>query len=255
MAMAFPEDSRSEDRVSLGEREQILIASDKVVGLCRAQGSQDRLIGLVAQGCLRFGAGLDDLRHEEEAVGEIADFSGSERYARQPRQDSNHLVQNVSRQDQIEFALPPGAQDASWNTGGSRQRQYQDVGVQDNAQASHQRRRWRATAASISAMPTSAGTSAYASATRLLNWSHRSRIARMRAKRSAPTRAATGLPSLFTTILAFRYWTWLSISPRFWRKVTAFTSVTIASSNHNDKYAHCDRYGSFCRGGCPRSRF
>src|ERR1035437_4560696 len=135
MAMAFPEDRRSEDRVSLGEREQILIASDKVVGLCRAQGSQDRLIGLVAQGCLRFGAGLDDLRHEEEAVREIADFRGSERYARQPRQYSNHLIENVSRQGQIEFALPPGAQDASWNAAGKGERRYQDVGVQDNAHA------------------------------------------------------------------------------------------------------------------------
>src|ERR1035437_1388218 len=171
MAMAFPEDRRREDRVSLGEGEQIFIASDKVVGLCRAQGSQDRLIGLVAQGCLRFGAGFDDLRHEEEAVLEIADFNGSERDARQPRQDSNHLVQNVSRQDQIEFALPPGAQDASWQTAGISERRYQDVGVQDNAQASHQRRRWRATAASISAMPRPAGRSAYASATRLLDWS------------------------------------------------------------------------------------
>src|ERR1035437_9022917 len=125
MAMAFPEDSRSEDRVSLGEREQIFIPRDKVAGLCRAQGSQDRLICLVAQGCLRFGAGFDDLRHEEEAVREIADFSGSERYARQPRQYSNHLIENGSRQDQIEFALPPGAQDAYWTHPGKGERRYQ----------------------------------------------------------------------------------------------------------------------------------
>jgi hypothetical protein len=54
MPMAFPEDGLSEDGVSLGEREQILIPGDKAVGLCRAQGSQKRLIGPVAQGCLRW---------------------------------------------------------------------------------------------------------------------------------------------------------------------------------------------------------
>jgi hypothetical protein len=33
------------------------------------------LIGLVAQGFIRFVVGFNDLRHEEEAVCEVADFS------------------------------------------------------------------------------------------------------------------------------------------------------------------------------------
>jgi hypothetical protein len=33
MTMPFPEDSRSDNRVSLGEGKQVFIAGDKVVGL------------------------------------------------------------------------------------------------------------------------------------------------------------------------------------------------------------------------------
>jgi hypothetical protein len=46
--MVLPEHSRRDNRVSLAEHEQIFIAGDKGVGLGRAQGSQDQLIGGVA---------------------------------------------------------------------------------------------------------------------------------------------------------------------------------------------------------------
>jgi hypothetical protein len=52
--MPLTEDRRSDNRVSLTEREQIFTPGDKAVGLCRAQGSQHQLIGLIAQGFIRW---------------------------------------------------------------------------------------------------------------------------------------------------------------------------------------------------------
>jgi hypothetical protein len=61
---------------------------------------------------------------------------------------------------------------------------------------------------------------------------------RIRANSSAFTSAATGLPSLLMMMLSLRYCTWFSISPRFWRKFTALTSVTIFASDHIGQYDH-----------------
>ena len=64
--MPLPEDSRSDNRVSLGEREQVFLAGNKVIRLCRAQGLQNRLIGWVAQGFILFGAEFYDLRQRNQ---------------------------------------------------------------------------------------------------------------------------------------------------------------------------------------------
>jgi hypothetical protein len=40
-------------------------------------------------------------------------------------------------------------------------------------------------------------------------------------------RAATGLPSFSIRTASLRYWTILSVSPRFWRTATALVSVIV----------------------------
>ena len=72
--MPPPKSRRRNNGVSFGKRQQIFISCDQVVGLRCKQRSQHRLVRFVAQFFFQFPARLDNLRHEQKAIGKVANL-------------------------------------------------------------------------------------------------------------------------------------------------------------------------------------
>ncbi len=160
-SVPLPELCWRNDRVAVRQGQQILVSSDQILRLCCNQSHQHRLVGGITQRHVLLRFGFDYVGQEHEAVRQIADFHRSHLDFWQTRQYTYHFIQYVMRKCHLQATLPPSRNDASRHTTRIGQPRYQHIGIEYDAQSRHQRAfRSAATAASISARPSSAGTPA-----------------------------------------------------------------------------------------------
>ena len=133
-AMTLPELRGRHHWVFWGERQESFVAGDQVIGLCRLQGTQDRLVHRIGQRGLRASGRLHEFGLKSQAIDQVGDFSVVQAVAvRQPRQDASQLFQNEVAEHHLQRPAAPGCDNPTGHAGRIRQPRQQDVGVQNHA--------------------------------------------------------------------------------------------------------------------------
>ena len=136
--MRSPELGRRDNWKIVGQRQQVLVASDKIVGsrraFCSQQRAQHRLVVDVTQGRFVIRQWVDQIGLDGKNVNKIVDLRGSQAMsAGKPGKNPPQFIEDETLQNDLDRAMAPSGHDLAWNAGRVGNAGKQDVRVEHDA--------------------------------------------------------------------------------------------------------------------------